>query len=170
MFRKKNMTNHTAGSNNNSSSSYLSIKGKGQKLQPFELVQMYRNRAGLTQLQFANLAGLNSKRMVQYWETGSSLPKPETLKKLVEGLLEKRILVSGQERDEVVQFWGAVKSAFDTRLENLNPYPVLDERWLYELITRKHNHKLEPASLENFRLKINPSYLPLLREAGEQLV
>lgn len=113
---------------------------KENKLLPSELVQMYRHRAGLTQTQFASLAGLNSKRIVQYWETGASLPKPDTLKKLVEGLLNNGILLSNQEWDEVVQFWGSVKDAFDTRLENLSPYPVLDERWLEALILVSQKH------------------------------
>src|SRR3954468_1015162 len=112
---------------------------KDKKLMPSELVVMYRHRAGLTQSQFAALAGLNSKRMVQYWETGVSLPKPETLKKLVEGLLINGILIKDQEQEEAIQFWEAIKAAFDTRLENLKPYPVLDRRWLETLISRKYN-------------------------------
>ncbi len=142
-----------------SSSGYLSIKGK--KLLPSELVQMYRHRAGLTQIHFAALAGLNSKRMVQYWETGTSLPKPETLKKLLESLLRKGIFLHGQERDEVVQFWQAVKGAFDSRLETLNPYPVLDERWLEEIISLKHNSELEPVSNLASHLEIKTSIPPL---------
>jgi predicted ATPase/transcriptional regulator with XRE-family HTH domain len=137
---------------------------KEKKLLPSELVLMYRHRAGLTQPQFASLAGLNSKRIVQYWETGASLPKPETLKKLVESLLTNGILLSNQEWDEVVQFWGSVKDAFDTRLGNLSPYPVLDERWLEALILVSKKHPSDQVHIQ-----VNKSTLANLPDKNSPL-
>src|SRR3569623_246885 len=89
---------------------------KNNKAFWYELLQMYRVRAGLTQSQLARLLGFKSLRMVQLWESGTNLPKAENLKRLIEILLEKDIFMAGKERTEIEQLWTAIKDSFETKL------------------------------------------------------
>src|SRR5690349_19846282 len=104
------------------------------KLLPYELLQMYRARMGSTQVQLAAELGLSSKRMVQYWEAGTYLPRADSLKKLIEAFAERHIFVPGKEQEEARQLWNAVKDASDTRLDSLTPYLVFDEAWFDALL------------------------------------
>lgn len=105
-----------------------------QKLFPYELLQMYRSRAGLTQSQLAAGVGLSGKRMVQYWEAGTSLPKVDSLKKLIALFLKAGSFGTGKEKEEARQLWQAVKENYDARPNNLTPYPLFDEGWFEELL------------------------------------
>ena len=113
----------------------LPYRAKSKKLLPSELLQMYRSRSGLTQVEVAKLVGLKSGRMVQSWEGGYSLPKADRLKSLIEVYLEKEVFVQGQEREEVQELWSSVKGLFEANSEKLEQYSVFDTRWFDELLS-----------------------------------
>jgi transcriptional regulator with XRE-family HTH domain len=116
---------------------------KTKQLLPYEYLKMYRNRTGLSQIEFAKAIGLNSRRMVQYWEAGNSLPRADKLKKIIALLWELKIFIAGQEREEAEALWAAVKDSFEERDEKLENYPVFDVGWFEKLMAKK-NPVIEP--------------------------
>jgi predicted ATPase/transcriptional regulator with XRE-family HTH domain len=107
---------------------------KNKKLMAHELLQMYRHRTGLTQTGLAAELDKSSKRMVQYWEAGTSLPKQDSLRRLLALLVARKIFHPGQEKLEAARLWTAIKEASDTRLDLLSPYPIFDEGWFEDLL------------------------------------
>ena len=63
-----------------------------------------RTRAHLTQIALAEQIGVN-RRSVQYWETGESYPKADTLQRLITVLLSHHAFTEGQERMEAQALW-----------------------------------------------------------------
>jgi predicted ATPase/transcriptional regulator with XRE-family HTH domain len=116
---------------------------KTKKYRPAELFQLYRQRAGLTQSQLARALGLKSKRMVQYWEAGDSLPTAPNLKKLLETFFHLGLFETGQEQRAIEQLWAAVKDTFEAQSLNYVTYPILDAIWLATLI-KPQPDKSEP--------------------------
>src|SRR6476661_7400555 len=110
---------------------------KDKKVMAHELLQMYRHRTGLTQTELATEIDRSSKRMVQYWEAGTSLPKPDSLRRLLALFAAKKVFRAGQEKQEAARLWTAIKEAADTRLDFLNPYPIFDEGWFDDRLDGK---------------------------------
>ncbi len=67
-----------------------------------------RTRIGLTQAILASLVGV-SEVTIRNWESGTSKPKAERLKKLIEVLLQRDAFTSGKEREEVKSLWAHVR-------------------------------------------------------------
>lgn len=109
---------------------------QNQKYLPGELLQMFRKRSGLTQAQLASLIGLQSKRMVQSWEAGESVPKSDRLGRLIEFYLARQVFLPGQELAEAHHLWNRVKAYFDATSRNLVAYPVFDRGWPGLLLPR----------------------------------
>ena len=65
-----------------------------------------RTKMGLTQVELAQLLGV-SRRAVGAWESGSSYPKIEQLKKLVALAIEQHVFSTGHEVEEVRALWQA---------------------------------------------------------------
>lgn len=114
-----------------------------KKYRPAELFQLYRQRAGLTQSQLASALGLKSKRMVQYWEAGDSLPTALNLKKLIETFLQLGVFEISQAQSAIEQLWASVKDTFEAQSLNYITYPILDANWLAKLIKHQAD-KSEP--------------------------
>src|SRR6516165_12366301 len=70
----------------------------------------HRGRTGLTQHDLAVRAGV-SRRSVQDWESGVTLPAAERLQALIRALLEVGGLSAGREADEAEALWAAVERA-----------------------------------------------------------
>jgi non-specific serine/threonine protein kinase len=87
----------------NSNSSY--------KTRDFEcgaLFQTLRTKAHLRQQDIASMVGVGVNT-VQFWESGSTYPKAETLKKLLEVYLRFELFSPGQELDEAEELWEKVR-------------------------------------------------------------
>ena len=106
---------------------------RGSLPQPDKLLQMYRNRAGLTQAELGKLIGL-SRRMVLNWEAGYNLPRPNVLKKLVELYLQKRIFTHGRELEEAQALWEQVEEFFNRKTATNTLYPIFDLNWFNNLL------------------------------------
>jgi hypothetical protein len=72
---------------------------------------------------------------------------------MVEFFFNHRILLAGQEAQ---QLWATVKAAYDSRLDSLTPYPVLDEGWLAGLLA--HAAKPLPTSANSPLTHSGPSW------------
>lgn len=100
---------------------------------PNELLYMYRQRSGLTQVELAELLDLKSSKMMQLWENGYRLPAAARLKKLIEVYYQREIFTFNKEAQEVHELWASVKDAFDARAETFQTYPIFDELWFETL-------------------------------------
>lgn len=114
----------------------LNSENKLQKHLPHELLYMHRTRTRLTQAELAKLLGLKSFRMIQYWEGGYSLPKAEKLRRLLELFYQAGGLVAGKELAEAKLLWQTVKDASEVRPDSHAIYPVFDEFWFKQLLTK----------------------------------
>lgn len=101
---------------------------------PQELLLMFRQRSGLTQVQLAARLGLKSERMVQNWEGGYGLPKPARLRGIIELYLGLSVFIKGQEEHEARQLWESVKNLFDTNSLNFEMYQIFDQGWFQSLL------------------------------------
>ena len=134
---------------------------KDKKVFAYELLQMYRHRTGLTQTALAAEVDRSSKRMVQYWEAGTSLPKPDTLRRLLTLFAARRVFHPGQEKQEAARLWNTIKEAADTRLDFLNPYPIFDEGWFDEVLNARNSSPSKIIPLA----QAEKSKLPALKKA-----
>jgi len=115
---------------------------RDRKPLPHELLFMYRQRAGFTQVELAELLDLKSSKMMQLWENGYRLPAASRLKKLVEVYYRRGVFTAQRERQEVHELWASIKDAFDARAETYQTYPIFDELW-FETIQNQEEEKKE---------------------------
>jgi transcriptional regulator with XRE-family HTH domain len=130
-----------------------------KKYQPDELLQMYRRRSGLTQAQLAELIGLQSKRMVQSWETGEAIPKSERLQRLIEVYLERKVFLPEQELKEALKLWNCIKDFFDATNNGILTYPIFDQSW-FETHLYKNQITSAPARLKFIPRPQTPDQVP----------
>jgi transcriptional regulator with XRE-family HTH domain len=88
-----------------------------------QLMLTLRTTIGLTQAGLDDRLGI-SRRAVAEWEAGSSYPKFERLKGLIELGMRASAFAAGQEAEEIRAFWRAAHQRV-----------LLDERWLQNLVT-----------------------------------
>jgi transcriptional regulator with XRE-family HTH domain len=96
-----------------------------------------RTTLGLTQAGLAERLGV-SRRAVAEWEAGSSYPKAERLKELIELGVRASAFAAVQEAEEIRAFWRAAHRKV-----------LLEERWLQELFTSAMPVQPSPADLEH---------------------
>src|SRR5437660_4704344 len=82
-----------------------------------------RTTIGLTQAGLADRLGV-SRRAVAEWEAGSSYPKAERLKQLIELGVQLQVFPAGREAEEIRALWRVAHQKL-----------LLDERWLHDLVT-----------------------------------
>jgi predicted ATPase/transcriptional regulator with XRE-family HTH domain/Tfp pilus assembly protein PilF len=102
------------------------------KLRDYEcglLFQSLRNRARLRQQDIAEMVGVGVNT-VQYWESGTTYPKAETLKKLVEIYLRYGLFSPGKELTEAFDLWERVRQ----EAPRLNA--SFDRSWFQDLVAR----------------------------------
>lgn len=89
-----------------------------------------RTSIGLTQSGLAKYLGV-SRRAVGEWEAGSSYPKGENLKQLIELAIKQRAFPKDREEEAICELWAAAHQK-----------TLLDEQWLSSLL--KPQHPLPP--------------------------
>jgi predicted ATPase/tetratricopeptide (TPR) repeat protein/transcriptional regulator with XRE-family HTH domain len=104
---------------------------------PGQLLQKYRQRAGLNQKQLAAFLDLRSRRMVQGWESNDNLPRPERLQKLIELYINRYIFTDGKQYQEARQLWEIIKDYSDTKSNKLSIYPIFDDEWFKSIINKR---------------------------------
>jgi transcriptional regulator with XRE-family HTH domain len=98
-----------------------------------QLMLRLRTSIGLTQAGLADLLGV-SRQAVGEWETGSSYPKAEHLKRLLALGVQQQAFAAGQEAEEIRALWRAAHQKV-----------LLDEFWLHELLRQKAAPQLDIA-------------------------
>src|SRR5262249_30248815 len=86
-----------------------------------------RGRTGLVQRELAMRAGI-SRRSVQDWETGLTLPTVDRLQALIRALLETGGLTRGQEMREARELWAAVER------EGQRMHAPFDQEWFASIL------------------------------------
>jgi WD40 repeat protein/transcriptional regulator with XRE-family HTH domain len=81
-----------------------------------------RTNIGLTQAGLGEKLGI-SRRAIAEWEAGSSYPKAERLKLLIELGVQLQAFPAGREAEEIRAFWHAAHQKM-----------LLDETWLHDLV------------------------------------
>jgi WD40 repeat protein len=84
-----------------------------------------RTEMGLTQARLAELLGI-SRRAVGEWEAGSSYPKAEHLKHLIELGIQRRAFHAGHEAEEIHALWNMARQK-----------TPLDQQWLSTLLDQQ---------------------------------
>src|SRR5437667_11908643 len=87
-----------------------------------QLMLTLRTSIGLTQAGLADRLGV-SRRAVAEWEAGSTYPKAERLKQLVELGVQLQVFAAGREAEEIRALWRAAHQKL-----------LLDEDWLHALL------------------------------------
>ncbi len=87
-----------------------------------QLMLTLRTSIGLTQARLADRLGV-SRRAVAEWEAGSTYPKAERLKQLVELGVQLQVFAAGREAEEIRALWRAAHQKL-----------LLDEDWLHALL------------------------------------
>src|SRR2546421_1504074 len=87
-----------------------------------QMILTLRTTIGLTQAGLADQLGV-SRRAVAEWEAGSSYPKAERLKQLVELGVQQQAFATGREAEEIRALWRAAHQKV-----------LLDEAWLHDLV------------------------------------
>src|SRR6266852_3104253 len=87
-----------------------------------QLMLTLRTTIGLTQAGLADRLGV-SRRAVAEWEAGSTYPKAERLKQLVELGVQLQVFAAGREAEEIRALWRAAHQKL-----------LLDEAWLHDLV------------------------------------
>src|SRR5438876_7770958 len=87
-----------------------------------QLMLTLRTTIGLTQAGLADRLGV-SRRAVAEWEAGSTYPKAERLKQLVELGVQLQVFAAGREAEEIRALWRAAHQKL-----------LLDEDWLHALL------------------------------------
>jgi transcriptional regulator with XRE-family HTH domain len=93
------------------------------------LLLCHRGRTGLVQRELAVRAGV-SRRSMQDWEAGLTLPTAERLRALIRALLGAGGLTRGREVSEARELWAAVER------EEPRLHAPFDEEWLAGLLAR----------------------------------
>jgi transcriptional regulator with XRE-family HTH domain len=106
-------------------------------LLPGQLLQKYRQRAGLSQKQLAAFLDLRSRRMVQGWESNDNLPRPERLQKLIELYISRYIFIEGKQYQEARQLWDIIKDYSDNKSSKLSIYPIFDDDWFKDVASKR---------------------------------
>ncbi len=94
-----------------------------------------RTSMGLTQRGLADLLGI-SRRAVGDWEAGSSYPKAEHLKRLMELGVQQQAFPAGREAEEIHALWQAARQKL-----------LLDEPWLSTLLGQKPAFRPVPGAV-----------------------
>jgi WD40 repeat protein/transcriptional regulator with XRE-family HTH domain len=103
----------------------MSIYSYGERDYTFgQTMATLRTTLGLTQAELAQFLQI-SRRAVGGWEAGSSYPKAEHLKTLIELCVKQRIFPEGQEIKEIRALWKAAHQKV-----------LLDEQWLSGLLSQ----------------------------------
>ncbi|MBV9582568.1 MAG: helix-turn-helix domain-containing protein, partial [Chloroflexi bacterium] len=97
-----------------------------------------RGRTGLVQRDLAMRAGV-SRRSLQDWEAGLSLPGAERLQALIRALLESGGLTRGQEQSEARGLWAAVEQ------EGPRLHAPFDQEWFAGLLATQELLKSSPS-------------------------
>ena len=87
-----------------------------------QIMLTLRSAIGLTQAGLAEWLGV-SRRAVGEWEAGSSYPKAEHLKQLIELGVKQQAFPAGREAEEIRALWKAARQRV-----------LLDEHWLSSLL------------------------------------
>src|SRR6266487_4125048 len=87
-----------------------------------QLMLTLRTSIGLTQAGLADRLGV-SRRAVAEWEAGSTYPKAERLKQLIELGVQLQVFPAGREAEEIRALWRAAHQKV-----------LLDEAWLHDLV------------------------------------
>ena len=87
-----------------------------------QLMLTLRTTIGLTQAGLADRLGV-SRRAVAEWEAGSSYPKAERLRQLIELGVQLQVFPAGREAEEIRALWRAAHQKV-----------LLDEAWLHDLV------------------------------------
>src|SRR5216683_1001017 len=94
-----------------------------------------RTSMGLTQRGLADLLGI-SRRAMGDWEAGSSYPKAEHLKRLMELGVQHQAFAAGREAEEIHALWQAARQKM-----------LLDEEWLSALLGQQPPLRAVPVPL-----------------------
>ncbi len=97
-----------------------------------------RGRTGLVQRDLAMRAGV-SRRSVQDWEAGVTLPTAERLQALIRALLETGGLTRGREMAEARQLWAAVER------EGPRMHAPFDAEWFASLVAMQQPSSSAPS-------------------------
>lgn len=129
-----------------------------KKYQPHELLVMLRQRSGLSKAELAELLGFASKRMLQKWEGGYTLPTPERLRQLIKIYHARNVFVAGKELEEIRLLWLTIQNHSNATHPSFEGYPVFDVGWFEKLIKEQTASPVqilpiqpavtEPSSLE----------------------
>jgi len=87
-----------------------------------QLMLTLRTTIGLTQAGLADRLGV-SRRAVAEWEAGSSYPKAERLRQLIELGVQLQVFPAGREAEEIRALWRTAHQKV-----------LLDEAWLHDLV------------------------------------
>ena len=88
-----------------------------------QMMLTLRTNIGLTQAGLAERLGV-SRRAVAEWEAGSSYPKAERLKQLIELGVQQKAFTTGRDEEEIRALWKAAHQKV-----------LLDETWLSVLLS-----------------------------------
>src|SRR4030081_472803 len=99
------------------------------------LLLQFRGRTRLIQRDLATRAGV-SRRSVQDWEGGVTVPTAERLRGLIGALLAAGCLTEGRERSEAHQLWAAAER------EARRSYAPFDDDWLASLLAGQRSLSL----------------------------
>jgi hypothetical protein len=97
-----------------------------------------RGRTGLVQRELAERAGV-SRRSVQDWEAGLTLPTDDRLQALIRALLETGGLTVGQEMSKARELWAAVQR------ERPRMHASFDEPWFTGLLAAHRSSRAAGA-------------------------
>jgi WD40 repeat protein/transcriptional regulator with XRE-family HTH domain len=114
-----------------------------------------RTTIGLTQAGLGELLGV-SRRAVAEWEAGSSYPKAERLKQLIELGVQQQAFPAGREVEEIRTLWRAARQKV-----------LLDEAWLHDLVAPAVTVQVFPQS-ETFvaHVRSEPAAFPRVDLVG----
>src|SRR5438876_6573546 len=113
------------------------VKSYSYKERDYAFAQMMltlRTTIGMTQAGLADQLGV-SRRAVAEWEAGSSYPKAERLKQLIELGVQQQAFAVGREGEEIRALWKAAHRKM-----------LLDEAWLHDLLASSRPSPLFPRA------------------------
>src|SRR5262245_34382878 len=99
-----------------------------------QMMLTLRSSIRITQTELADYLGV-SRRSVSEWEAGSSYPKPQHGKTLIELAVQRRAFPAGRESEEIRSLWRASRQKM-----------LLDEVWLAGLLSPAPSTSLRAAT------------------------